>query len=236
VASKVLGYARNKGMVGVNVALSASVPAVAEEVDEGERERAWWSPGELARFLAVTTDEPLAGLWALYASTGCRRGEGIALRWSDIAGDVVTIRRNRVKGEGGKAIEGTPKTKHGRRSIVLDARTLELIEKGRPSNVRPLPDAYVFTTADGRPLDPEVASNAFAAVVKRHGLRSLRGLHDVRHSVASMLANDGTPLVEVRQLLGHSSIRVTEGYCHTDPDTGQREAAERRGERLWGAG
>jgi integrase len=93
-------------------------------------------------------------------------------------------------------------------------------------------DRHIFTDHNSEPLDPEPVSNAFAAMVARHGIEAIT-LHDVRHSVASREANSGRPLHEVMELLGHSNIRTTLGYVHAD-DTGKREAARLRGEALWG--
>lgn len=50
-------------------------------------------------------------------------------------------------------------------------------------------------------------------VRRRAGLPDLR-LHDLRHSFASFLVNDGQQLYEVQKLLGHTNARSTQRYAH----------------------
>ena len=59
----------------------------------------------------------------------------------------------------------------------------------------------------------------------RAGLPDLR-LHDLRHSFASFLVNNGVSLYVVQGLLGHGNSRYTQRYAHLAPDT-LREAAEK---------
>jgi len=48
---------------------------------------------------------------------------------------------------------------------------------------------------------------------KRAGLADLR-LHDLRHSFASFLVNNGKRLYEIQKLLGHTNLRSTQRYSH----------------------
>ena len=69
---------------------------------------------------------------------------------------------------------------------------------------------------------------------QKAGLPHLR-LHDLRHSYASFLVNNGRTLYEVQQLLGHSSSKVTERYSHLSLSTLQ-EAANTASIIIQGAG
>ena len=63
--------------------------------------------------------------------------------------------------------------------------------------------------------------NAFALACKRAGIHDFR-MHDLRHTCAAWLVSGGVSLIEVRDLLGHSSVTMTERYAHLAPENLQR--------------
>jgi integrase len=85
----------------------------------------------------------------------------------------------------------------------------------------------VFTTENGLPPRPSVASSHFQRLVRRtSGLTRIR-LHDLRHTSASLGLEAGESLKEVFARLGHSTISVTaDTYAHISPELA-RESAER---------
>ena len=58
---------------------------------------------------------------------------------------------------------------------------------------------------------------AFATACRRVGITDFH-IHDLRHTFASWLVRNGTPLFEVSKLLRHASIQMTERYAHLAPD------------------
>jgi hypothetical protein len=92
-------------------------PRHKPELAEGKH----WEPDQAARFLDSTRDDRWHALWALGLDTGARRGELLALRWSDIDWDgrTVSITRNRVV-VNGEVVEGTPKSKRSIRDVDID--------------------------------------------------------------------------------------------------------------------
>lgn len=58
---------------------------------------------------------------------------------------------------------------------------------------------------------------SFATARERAVLEGLR-IHDLRHTCATWLVSNGVPLTEVRDLLGHSTVRMTESYAHLAPE------------------
>lgn len=58
---------------------------------------------------------------------------------------------------------------------------------------------------------------AFEKVCKQVGIENLR-IHDLRHTCAAWLVTAGVPLAEVRDLLGHQTIGMTERYAHLAPE------------------
>jgi integrase len=216
--------------------LIARSPAVdATPIPQRRKEVIPPSVQEVARILdAAMAEDPEFGLylWVL-AATGCRRGEGCALRWHDIdleRGEL-RIRRSIVHFDGVMREKDT-KT-HASRRMVIDPATVELLRQHRLRQRErylalgvPLPnDAALFADADGRPWRPDVCTNRFGRLRKQLGLEGVR-LHDLRHFVATVLTDGGIPIGTVSTRLGHSQLSTTlDLYTHAIPATDQRAAA-----------
>lgn len=147
----------------------------------------------------------LADFIKLALNTGCRRSELLKLRWEqvDLKADLILL-------------EGQD-TKSGRR------RSVPLNEEARVSMLNLArfratycPDAtWVFAHKDGS--RQESIRQAFRIALRRAGIADFR-IHDLRHTCASWLVSAGQPLPAVRDLLGHSTVRMTERYAHLAPD------------------
>ena len=59
--------------------------------------------------------------------------------------------------------------------------------------------------------------HGFASLCKRAGIKDFR-IHDIRHTCASWLVSGAVPLRVVQEMLGHSSIQMTERYAHLAPE------------------
>ncbi|WP_336491869.1 tyrosine-type recombinase/integrase [Methylobacterium nigriterrae] len=116
-----------------------------------------------------------------------------------------------------------PLSKSGKpRHIALNAAAVALLR-----SIRPLPgNPFIFPTRrTGRP-SPTFFS-AWTRIKNRAGLSDLR-LHDLRHTFASSLINEGVSIYVVQQLLGHANIKTTQRYSHLSRETLQ-SAAEAAG-------
>jgi integrase len=85
------------------------------------------------------------------------------------------------------------------------------------------PDAFIFTDSSGGKI--KEVSNAFQRAVERLGLndgtkdaRQRVVFHTLRHTFASWLAIQGTPIYTIAKLMGHRSISMSERYAHLSPD------------------
>jgi len=58
---------------------------------------------------------------------------------------------------------------------------------------------------------------SFRSACRRAGIQDFH-VHDLRHTCAAWLVNAGVPLAEVRDLLGHQTIQMTERYAHLAPE------------------
>ena len=101
----------------------------------------------------------------------------------------------------------------------MTAKVREMLQARRPGK----PDAYIFTTARGMKI--KEVSNAFEGVIERcgfnKGVKDARRrvvFHTLRHTFASWLAIQGTPLYTIAKLMGHKSISMSERYAHLSPD------------------
>lgn len=84
----------------------------------------------------------------------------------------------------------------------------------------------MFTDKLGAPIFPQYISRHFNTLVANAGIRRVR-LHDGRHSAATMLLEDGTPVHIVSKMLGHSRASMTlDIYAHA-VDTGGEVAGAR---------
>jgi integrase len=183
---------------------------------------------------AARSEDPELGtyLWLL-AATGCRRGEGCALRWSDLDldGGQLTIRRSIAMADGQPYEKGT-KT-HQSRRVALDAATvaelrahrLRMRQQALAVGVRLADDAHLFADLEGRPWRPDVCTNRFTRLRDRLGMPTVR-LHDLRHFVATVLGDGGVPIATISSRLGHRDTATTLNiYTHALPATDQHAAA-----------
>lgn len=111
------------------------------------------------------------------------------------------------------AVKAQPKSEAGSRTVPL---TDELVADLR-AYLRAHPgDGLLFTTSTGAPLDyHNWRRRVFAPAVKRAELADPAPTpHDCRHSYGSWLADAGVPPHQIRDLMGHSSLRATEIYTH----------------------
>lgn len=204
-----------------------------------------WTGEQLAAFLSTLTGEDRwAPLWSLAAATGLRRGELMALRWSevDLGGAVIAVERSvtQVKQE---RIYTTPKG-HERRDVSIDPRTVAVLKawkKAQASERLAWGAAYqdteglLFTWEDGRPVLPDFVTKAFGVLTaKTEGVPRLK-LHEMRHSHATILLRDGVPVHIVAKRLGHKDPSVTLNvYADAIPEDDGR-AVDVFSKAVWGA-
>jgi integrase len=84
-------------------------------------------------------------------------------------------------------------------------------------------DDFVIINFNGKPLNPDTVTHAFAKVIKRAGLKNIT-MHDSRHTHASLMLKQGVHPKIVQERLGRASIQITlDTYSHVAP--GLHEAA-----------
>lgn len=175
--------------------------------------------------------------------TGMRRGEICGLQWSDIDFERKCLYvRHQLQRIDGELVLRETKTAGSRRPVVLDDTTIALLKKHKitQSEYRLMfgPEYasaninYVCTWPDGRLLDPDYVTKAFGKILKKLNLPVVR-FHDLRHTHATLLLQEGVNPKIVSERLGHTDIRITlNTYSHVLPSM-QKEAAEKVANKLF---
>jgi len=166
---------------------------------------------QLNEFLIASIGEPYEPLIRFLAWTGCRLGEALALRWPDVDLErrIVVIRRSvRV------ARESEPKARFGLRSIDMPKKLIGYLEKLPSRDANDL----VFPAQGGGYLNARHVHPVFVRVSKRAGLPPVHP-HMLRHTWATLMINQGVPIVYVSRALGHHSTAFTSDiYMTTQPN------------------
>ncbi len=189
---------------------SVNNPVSGRTLPEPEGRVRWINAAEAEKLIEAARAEPKAAAYLpdfirLALHTGMRRGEMLNLEWERVDFSANLIHLAGINTKSGK-----------RRSIPLNATArTALISRAafRASNCPASP--WVFCTKTGA----RIASirRSFATACRRAGIDDFNP-HDMRHTCAAHLVNAGVALVEVRDLLGHSSIVMTERYAHLSPE------------------
>jgi integrase len=155
------------------------------------------SPEEEARLLG-NSPEHLAPVLVVALNTGMRRGEILGLKWEQIDLQAREIKIVRTKSGKPRVVDIN--------SVLFDLlRTLER----RGKNER----GVFLNPKTGKPYGK--LQKSFRTACNKSGIKNLR-FHDLRHTFASRLVERGADIIRVKELLGHSTVRITERYLHSN--------------------
>lgn len=172
----------------------------------------------------------------LATATGCRRGELVGLRWSDIQGDELKVQRSIAKVPGKPLVVKATKS-HRVRRMTLPAyvgpelvahRAWQVEQAAKLGGVLvddgPILAHLLVDSTGATPYAPEWLSQGWERVVKKAGMKGLH-LHGLRHLHASELANLGISIAAISQRQGHAAVSTTtDFYLHGDAATDRAAA------------
>lgn len=191
------------------------------------------STEQCIRFIEAVRGHRLEALYLTALTLGLRRGEVLALRWSDIdiPNSVLRVSASMMQKDGKSVITET-KTRAGVRTLPLpeflaealaahsDRQSIERGVAGKEWKEHTL----VFPSPDGSPLPGPAMYNQFKVILQRANLPDMR-FHDLRHACASLLAANGVHPRVAMEILGHSNIAMTQNIYTHILDVSKREVA-----------
>ncbi|MDR6124066.1 integrase [Bacillus sp. SLBN-46] len=192
-----------------------------------------WDNEQLKIFLKAAKDSVYYTVYLTASYTGMRRGEVLGLRWQDVDfnNNIIFVRQalQEVKKVGLTFKE--PKSGNSRSISITPTLAKELKKVYNQILVNKLSLGQMYTDLDlvfaqknGKPIQPAELAKNYRKVVENSGLHYIR-FHDLRHTHATLLLQQGVHPKIVSERLGHSTIGITmDTYTHVLPNM-QKEAA-----------
>lgn len=216
----ILTQAEKEMLVPYNAAAKATPPKTAK------KEVNYFQPADVVRIREALEMEPIKWRVAthLLLITGCRRGEVMGLRWSrvDFKNSQIKIDTNLLYSPKRGIYEDTTKTTGSVRFIKLPAETMALLREYRrwylelqlKNGGRWQNTDFLFVKDDGSPMIPDGITAWLSKFSQRHDLPHINP-HAFRHTMASILINNGKDIVSVSKRLGHAKTSTTTDiYSH----------------------
>ncbi len=209
---------------------------ICEKVDMSElvlpkedlRSEARFFTSDQVRKIVAAADEPFRTMFATVAMTGIRAGELLGLKVEDIDFDrkLLFIRRSVIRGNA-----QTVKSKASKKPVPMQAYLIEILEK-HLENYRKTPEGWLFANRRNRPYSADkVVGKQLWPILDALKI-SRCGLHAFRHTLSSLMLDNGASPAVAQAQLRHSDPRVTLGvYGHVIGDS-QRDALEKIAEQL----
>lgn len=179
---------------------------------------------EAAQMLEALENEDLQfqTLIQLAIFTGARRGELVALKFSDVDFEQrkITIERAAYKIKG-KPLATKPPKDYETRTVTINESCVELLkmlkaeklEQAQRIGSQWVGGNWVFTQWNGEMMNPMTPTKQFSKFLERHGLQH-RKFHSLRHTSATLLLYAGVNIKQVQGRLGHGDIETTNKYLH----------------------
>ncbi|MEA4831887.1 putative defective protein IntQ [bioreactor metagenome] len=194
----------------------------------------YYTAAEFLSFIsAAKSAAEASGDWRYYVFfnvafyTGMRKGEINALKWSDIDGDIIHVRRSIAQKLKGEDVETPPKNKSSYRDLQIPIPLKNILDehkKRQSANAVNFSNNYRVCGGESCLRDSSIENfnQRFAKAAKLKHIR----IHDFRHTHASLLVNEGINIQEIARRLGHSKIEITwNTYSHLYPREEERAVA-----------
>lgn len=225
ITQQVFDYAIKMNIITDNPMRKVKLPKRKETINEVNK---FYNTDELKHFFDCVKDYgnmKYLAFFRLLAFTGMRKGEALALNWSDIDFNKkqVHITKGVVLDENEIPIISTTKTKKSVRTVSLDDESLAILRKWKLEQAKELMSIGInslnkhqllFTYDANKLYRPSYSNCWLEQIIKKYNLKKIT-MHGFRHSHCSLLFEMGTPIQVVQDRLGHTNIKTTmDIYTH----------------------
>ena len=185
-----------------------SNPIRGRKLREPEGRVRWITHSEADRLVAAAktqrSGERLADFILLGLNTGALMNELLKMSWSRVDFHNALLH---LEGEDTKSAK--------RRSVSLNDAALAAFKRRWVWVSQNCPHSeWVFAKTNGERLG--CLRQGFKSACASAGINNFR-IHDLRHTCASWMISEGVPLMDVKEVLGHSTVKMTEKYAHLAP-------------------
>ena len=185
-------------------------------------------PEHMKAYLDAADRRGLLAMFYLELTTGLRKGELVALRWSDVdvANRTIFVSRQYIKNPSGELTLSRPKTETSVRKISIPQEAVDLLAAEHAKH--PAASCLFPSPVTGGMYHPDSVVNLHKKILKDAGLPHIR-FHDLRHTFATVALQNGIDVKTVSAMLGHYDAGFTlRTYTHATRQM-QEEAAQTMG-------
>ncbi len=185
-------------------------------------------PDKISAYLAAAEEHGVLPMFYLELTTGLRRGELVALLWSDldVKSQTLTVSKSagRFKGE---VRVSPPKTANSVRTVFLPKETVDLLVKEHRKH--PFNPVMFPSPVTGKMYGPDCVGQLHKTLLKKAGITENIRFHDLRHTYATLAIQNGVDAKTLSGILGHTKASFTlDTYTHTTSAM-QKAAADKVG-------
>lgn len=222
VLSSAFGFAVENDLIDYNYIIHSHLPKFSQT--EPKRKTVIYTSEQILRLLdyAEQTNPDVYVFLMLVVSTGARKGEIMGLSWDNVDFERGTIHicKNRTGNRKELlSVPTTPKSDNSDRILSLPQKTMQVLanEKERQNKYRRIfKDSYidyeydyVLRKADGSYYNPNSYNRTINKMMTKLNLPHCT-VHDLRHTVATLLFESNVDLKDISKQLGHGQISTTE--------------------------
>ena len=216
-------YSEREGYIIKNPCINVSLPKQKNEINNIIKERKtrfqYFNEDEIKEVLDLFKNTRYENIIIFALGTGMRKGEILGLQWQDIdfENKEIHVMHNlsyiaNINDNGSRAyttILQTPKSENSVRIIPMSKKIYELLKSINKTS------DFVFSSR-GSHFDIKWTEKYWLKTLKGTNLEGKK-FHDLRHTFATMLLLNGANLIQIKELLGHSSVKITEMYLDALP-------------------